>query len=516
MKKFLASVVAGVLVLGMAACTPKDADNKNGGETNGTQTEANAEDVNETRALKVGYMADPEGLDPQKTSAVSTFNVTGNIYESLIAVTPEFEFEPRLCEEYTLSEDGLSITFNLKEGVKFHDGSEMTSDDVKFSFERLKEEDSPKASSYKNIVDITCDDDYTITFKTETLDVDLAKAFAYPWAVVMPAEVDVENLKTNPVGTGAYKFVSWTPQEKVLLERFDDYHGEKAIIKNVELYLISDYTTALAALTVGDADIIEVSGDQIDIIEGTDGLSVFTQEMNAVQLLGVNNADPVLSDLRVRQAIALALNKQEIIDNAIWGYGTVIGSALPTVSPDFVDTTDVYPQDIERAKELLAEAGYADGLTLKLKLPKDYPIHVDTGLIIADQLAKIGITAEVEVIEWGTWMSDVYTNRDYQMTVVNLSGKLDTQTFLKRYMSTGSDFVKLDSGEVDEILSATPSMTDEAARHEAYVEVQKIIAEKLPAIYIQTMHKIFGINDDVQGFRMYPVDIYEYKNVSFK
>jgi len=513
MKKLLASVIAGVMILGLAACGSSDKEADTAAADN-AQTE-NTGDVNETRPLKVGYMADPEGLDPQKTSAVATFNVTGNLYESLIAVTPDFEFEPRLCESYTVSDDGLEITFKLKEGVKFHDGTDMTSEDVKFSFERLQEEDSPKASGYKNIKEIVCDDDYTVTFKTETLDVDLVKSFAYPWAVIVPSDGGAANLKTNPVGTGAYKFVSWTPQEKVILTRFDDYHGEPAIIKDVELYLVSDYTTALADLTVGKLDITEVSGDEIKIINETDGISVFTQEMNAVQLLGVNNSDPVLSDLRVRQAIAMALNKQEIIDNAIWGYGTVIGSALPTVSPDFVDTTDILPQDIDRAKELLAEAGYADGLTLKLKLPKEYQIHVDTGLIIKDQLAKVGINVETEIIEWGTWMSDVYTNRDYQMTVVNLSGKLDTQTFLKRYISTGSDFVRLDSGEVDEILAATPSMTDEAERHEAYVEVQKIIAEKLPAIYIQTMHKIFGINDDVQNFHMYPIDIYEYKDVYF-
>ena len=510
MKKFLAAILAGVMVFGLAACGAKEEKEP---ETE-VKTEASA-DANEERALKVGYMADPEGLDPQKTSAVSTMNVTGNMYETLIAVTPEFEFVPRLCDTYTVSEDGLQVTFDLKEGVLFHDGTEMNAEDVKFSFERLKEDDSPKASSYKNIIDIICEDDYTVTFVTEKLDVDLVKSFAYPWAVIISNEADVETLKTNPVGTGAYKIVSWTPQEKVILERFEDYHGEKAHIKNVELYLISDYTTALAALTVGDADIIEISGDQIDLVNETEGLSVFTEEMNAVQLLGLNNSDPILSDVRVRKAIALALNKQEIIDNAIWGYGTVIGSALPTVSPDFVDTTDVLPQDIEAAKALLADAGYADGLTLKLTLPKDYQIHVDSGLIIADQLAKIGINAEIEVIEWASWMNDVYTNRDYQMTVVNLSGKLDTQAFLKRYISTSGDFVSLDSGSVDEILTSTPSMLDESARHDAYVQVQQTIAEELPAVFIQTMHKIFGINDDVQNFRLYPVDIYEYKDVYF-
>ena len=155
-------------------------------------------------------------------------------------------------------------------------------------------------------------------------------------------------------------------------------------------------------------------------------------------------------------------------------------------------------------------------MTLKLTLPKSYQIHVDTGQIIADQLSKVGITADIEIIEWGQWLSDVYTAKKYDMTVVALSGRLDSRYFLKRYRSDSKDFVSLISGEVDQLLDESGKETDPAKRKEIFKQIQLILAEKLPAAYIQTPHKLFGMAGNVEGFRIYPIDIYEYKDVSFK
>jgi peptide/nickel transport system substrate-binding protein len=199
----------------------------------------------------------------------------------------------------------------------------------------------------------------------------------------------------------------------------------------------------------------------------------------------------------------------------VWGYGNKVGSHLPINYPDYVDTNSVMPYDPEGAKKLLADAGYGQGLKLELTLPKSYQIHVDTGQIIADQLSKVGITADIKIIEWGQWLSEVYTNKKYDMTVVALSGRLDSRYFLKRYRSNSKDFVSLITGDVDQLLDQAGKETDVAKRKEIFKQIQFILAEKLPAVYIQTPHKIFGLTKKVEGFRIYPIDIYEYKDVSF-
>lgn len=493
-RKVVALILAGLMLFGLAGCAKTE----------------KAQDV-----LRIAYTTDPQGLDPQRTAAVATFNITGNIYDTLLAITPDWQVEPRLAESYTVSPDGLTITFNLKKGVLFHNGREMKAQDVKYSFERLKGEGSPKAGDYANISKIDVTGDYSIQFTTAKLDVELVKAFIYPWTAIVPSEA-ADNLKINPVGTGAYKFVEWIPQQQVVLTRNDSYFGEKAKIKDLGFVLIPDATSQLAALQVGDIHITEIPGNQVNMVKANPALKVYTEPMNAVQILALNMENKALSDVRVRQAIAKAINKDDIIASVVWGYGNKVGSHLPVNYPDYVDTNNVMPYDPEGAKRLLAEAGYASGLKLELALPKSYQIHVDTGQVIADQLSKVGITADVKIMEWGQWLSDVYNGKKYEMTVVALSGRLDSRYFLKRYRSDSKDFVSMITGDVDSLLDQAGKETDPAKRKEIFKQIQLILAEKLPAVYIQTPHKIFGLAQNVEGFRIYPIDIYEYKNVSFK
>ncbi len=474
------------------------------------KTEKAAQDV-----LRIAYTTDPEGLDPQRTAAVATFNVTSSIYDTLLAITPDWQIQPRLAESYIVSPDGMEITFTLRHGVKFHNGREMTAQDVKYSFERLKGAGSPKAKDYDNIKQIEVNGDYTVKFITSKLDLELAKAFIYPWTAIVPQEA-ADTLKTNPVGTGAYKFVQWIPQQKLALTRNDDYYLEPAKIKDLEFVLIPDATSQLAALQVGNIHITEISGNQVKILGDTPGLKVYTEAMNAVQILALNLENKALADVRVRQAIAKAINKEDILATVVWGYGDKVGSHLPVNYPDYVDTNNIIPYDPEGAKKLLAEAGYGDGLKLELTLPKSYQIHVDTGQVIADQLNKVGITADIKIVEWGQWLSDVYSGKKYDMTVVALSGRLDSYYFLKRYQSQSGDFISFITGDVDQLLAQSTSEMDPIKRKEIFKQIQVILAEKVPAVYIQTPHKTFGLADNVEGFRIYPLDIYEYKDVSFQ
>ena len=507
LKKVLAVLMSATFVLGVAGCgSSKTSDEKT------TETENTGDSTKDT--LTIAYTTDPEGFDPQRTAAISTLEVTSNIYDTLITCDADWNIIPDLAKDWKISDDGKEITFNLNEGVLFHNGREMTADDVKYSFERLQDAESPKAKMYANIIGIDVIDPYTIKFTTEKLDVDLLDSFAYPWTAIVPEEA-ADNLKTEPVGTGAYKFVQWTPQESITLVRNDDYFGEKANIENVQYKLIPDMTSQLAALMVGDVDITEVTADQIDVLNNTDGVKGYTKPQNSIQILALNQENEYLSNEKVRQAIAMAIDKDEIINTVVWGNGTKIGSHLPVSSPYYVDTTDVMPYNVEKAKALLAEAGYPDGITLSLKLPKTYQTHVDTGTIIADQLSKIGVKCNIEIIEWATWMSDVYTDHKYDMTVVAHSGRLDPYNFLSRYKSTSGDYISLLSGDVDALLDEAVQEQDEAKRKEIYAEIQKILAEEVPCVYIQSLSKFYGLNDKVENFEIYPIDMLNLKAVSF-
>jgi len=509
MKKILSLLMALVMLLSLSACSGDNGSTDNGQTTNPIDT------TNEKTELTMGYQTDPEGFDPQRTAAASTFSITNNIYDTLVGVTSDWEIIPRLAKSWQISEDGMEITFALRDDVYFHNGRQFKASDVEFTFNRLKDAESPKAGDYENIVKIETIDDYNIKFSTEKLDVELLKWFAYPWTAIVPEEA-VNNLKTEPVGTGAFKLKEWVPQQRIVLQRNDNYYGEKAKLETVKLMLIPDATSMMAGLQVGDLDIIPISGDQVTMIEGNPEYSVVSQPMNAVQIMSLNTNNEILANEKVRQAMAMAINKDEVIEASSFGYGDKIGSHLPSTSPDYYDTNNVMEYNVEKAKGLLKEAGYENGFEIKMTLPKNYQIHVDAGQVIADQLSKIGIKVNVEIVEWGTWLSEVYGAKNFETTVVGHTGRLDSYAFLKRYKSDSDDYISLKTGEVDPLLEQALQELDDNKRKEIYQEIQIILANKLPAIYIQAPHTMFGMSSNVEGMSIFPIDVYDFKDVYFK
>jgi peptide/nickel transport system substrate-binding protein len=342
----------------------------------------------------------------------------------------------------------------------------------------------------------------------------LLKRFAYPWTAIVPEEA-ADNLKTAPVGTGAFKLKEWNPQQNLTLERNDNYFGEKAKLETVKLVLIPDATSMMASFQVGDLDIIPLTGDQVTMVENNEAYQVVSEAMNAVQILSINTDNEILKNEKVRQAMAMAINKDEVIEASMFGYGDKIGSHLPPTSPDYYDTNNMIEFNPEKAKELLKEAGYENGFDINMTLPKNYQLHVDAGQVIADQLSKIGINVNIEIVEWGTWLSDVYTAKKFDTTVVGHTGRLDSYAFLARYKSDSNDYISLKTGEVDQLLSDALKELDDNKRTEIYKQIQEILAEKLPAIYLQTPRTMLALQKDVQGMEIFPIDVYDFSTVSF-
>lgn len=456
---------------------------------------------------------DPDGLDPQRTAAASTFQITSNIYETLVTVDEQGNVVPALAESWSVSDDGLEIDFTLRENAVFSNGKPCDSAAVIASFERLMDPTSPRRDYYSLIESIEAIDDRTVRFRYSSLDVVALSNFCYSWAAIVDVSQGDE-LRMKPVGTGAYKLQSWIAQQDIVLVRNESYPGFVGVDK-VEFVIMPDIASQISSFLNGEIDIMLITGDQLPAIDGKGEYNLIESPGNGVQLMAMNLANEALSDIRVRQAINLAVDKQAVIDAVWWGYGIEIGSHYPVVLPEYVDLSGTYGYDPESARKLLEEAGYGNGLKLRLSLPKSYQEYVNAGIVIADQLKKVGIECSIEIVEWSDWLERVYTGRDYDLTVVGHTGRLDPYGLLQRYTSTsGENYFNYSNKRVDEILALYQKESDGKIRTELVEELQRILANDVPALYLQDPIMLYVTQKDVEGFVTYPIELYDMKRIT--
>ena len=474
---------------------------------------ARADEAADGPELRMAIEVDPDGLDPQRTTAASTFQVTSNIYDTLLEVNASGEVQPGLAESWEVSDDGLTITFKLRENVSFSNGNPCDAAAVIASFDRLKADDSPRAADYAGIT-LEAPDATTVVARTGELNVAALTGFAYPWAAIVDVTV-ADTLRNQPVGTGAYVLREWLPQQSLALQANPSFWGEAPHVPAVSLRVLPDATSRVTSMRAGEIDMALLSADQVVTFEGDSNFTLVQQPQNGVQLMAMNLANEALADARVRQAINHAVDKQLLIDTVWWGYGERIGSHYPTVLPEYVDTNDRYPYDPDAARQLLADAGHAQGLTLRMRLPESYPSYVDAGQLIADSLSQVGITCDIEIVEWATWLEDVYTARNYDLTVVGHTGRLDPYVLLARYDSSSAEnYFNYSNPEVDDLLSSYLGERDADRRTELVRDIQEILAEDVPALYIQDPLMTFVTTPAVSGFTVYPIDIYRFRDVT--
>lgn len=464
--------------------------------------------------LVMALSVDPDGLDPQRTAAAATFEITNNVYDPLVRVDVDNNLVPGLAESWEVADDDLSIAFHLRSGVAFSNGNPCDAAAVVASFERLQAEDSPRVSEYAGY-SFEATDDATVTVTSSELNVAMLTDFAYAWAAVVDVSA-ADTLANQPVGTGPYTVEGWTPQQALTLKANPSYWGDAPAVETVELRILPDSTSQATSLRAGDIDLMSV--DEYSLVgqfEGDDAFQVLQFPMNGVQLMAMNCANEALSDVRVRQAVNMAVDKDALIEAVWWGYGEKIGSHYPPVLAGYVDCNGTYPYDPDGARALLEDAGYGDGLTLRMRLPESYPTYVSAGQVIADSLSRVGIACDIEIIEWSTWLDEVYTGHNYDLTVVGHTGRLDPATLLARYASDSSEnYFNYANDEVDRLLADYRGELDEETRT-GYVErIQRILAEEVPALYIQTPVMVYLARAGVAGFSLYPVDVYEFKDVT--
>ena len=370
----------------------------------------------ETVEFTVGIPQDlDDSLDPYQITAAGTREVMFNVFEGLVKPDPDGNFVDAVASSHEISEDGLTYTFTVRDGVIFHNGAQCTADDVLYSFETCAASTTSTAvaGALSGIADISADGNMVvITLNTAN------SSFLSTVSSVSIVPKDYDSQATAPVGTGPFRFVSRSVQDKVVFERNVDYYGEKPALSKVTCKIYEDNNALFTAVDSGALDMaFHLTVDQVNNL--TNGYNVIEGEMNLVQALYLNNAAAPFADVKVRQALCYAIDVDAILALTEDGHGAKLGSSVyPSFAKYFDESlVDAYPYDPAKASELLNEAG-ASGLSFTIRVPGNYTPHVNTAIVIAEMLAAVGVNASIEQVDWQTWLSDVYQGRNFEATVI--------------------------------------------------------------------------------------------------
>ena len=460
--------------------------------------------------IVVGIPQDLEdSLDPHKALAAGTKEILFNVYEGLLKPDSQGNNIPAVAESYTVSEDLMTYTFKLRDGIKFHNGKNVTADDVKYSIDKfagISDGSEPLVSAFSVIEEVNIIDDKTVDVVLNTPDTDLPTYLAMVSAAIIPK--DNENPDTVAIGTGPYKYVSRSPQENIICEAFDDYWGEKANIKNVTFKVEANADSIVMDLLGGSIDFYaRLTIDQVKQLN--DEFSVYEGTMNLVQALYLNNNVKPFDDVRVRQALSYATDVDEILDITAEGKGTKIGSSMFPAFGKYYDESlsELYPTDIEKAKELLKEAGYENGFNMTITVPSNYQPHIDVAQVLVEQYKKIGVNAEIQLVEWNSWLSDIYTGRNFESTVIGVDASyLAASALLSRFESTAANnFINFKSDAYDKAYNKTLTTADDDERTALYLECEKILADEAANVYIQDLPEYVVLNKKFTGYEFYPL-----------
>ncbi len=446
--------------------------------------------------ISIGMALEPPNLDPTGGAAAAIDEVVyANVFEGLTRFGPDGSVNPGLAASWDISDDGTVYTFTLREGVTFHDGSAMTSDDVVFSLDRARAEGSTNAQPalFANIVSVEAMGD---TMVQVTLDgPDGAFLFDMAWGdAVIVAPESADGNATNPIGTGPFRFAEWVEGDRVELVRNDAYWGEAVALEAATFRFISDPNAAFAALMAGDVDAFPnfPAPETLAQFEADPRFTVIVGSTEGETILAMNNAQEPLTDIRIRQAISHAINRQDIIDGAMFGYGTPIGTHFAPHHPAYVDLTGNSAYDPDQARALLAEAG-AEDLTLRLMLPP--PSYARRGgEIIAAQLREVGIETEISNLEWAQWLEQVFRGKDYDLTIVSHTEPVDINIYARP-----DYYFQYDNPLFQELMVTLDNTSVPETRDALFARAQNMIADDYVNGFLFQLAKTGVANANIEG-----------------
>ena len=457
--------------------------------------------------LRMAWSQDATGLDPHKQTAFSSLRLLELVYEPLVSLDPELNIVPAIAASWEFAPDAKTLTFKLNSEAKFSNGANVTSADVKASFERILDEATAAAarSNFLSIAGIDTPDEETVVFNLNTPDVPILAAMANINAAIVPAsEIASGAVGTTALGSGPFKLDSWEPNAKEVLSANPDWAGGDLAIDGIDVTVLPDETAILASLRAGQIDFALLNDPLIaTLVPNEPNLQLNRVGALAYNVLQLNPSRPPMDNLKVRQAMSCAINRQEIIDAALVGEGAVTG---PMTVPAFAqdpNTLFCYTQDVDKAKALMSEAGFADGFTAKvIAATGEPPVAASEAQVLQAQLAEIGITLDIEMMELNVYV-DRWLAGDFDMAVAQNGGRPDPYPMYNRYFTKDGNLLKVSNfvdDTLDSLMKQGQAETDPAKRVTIFQEFERHLAEQSPWLWLSTSFSYTAQLKTVTGF----------------
>lgn len=447
--------------------------------------------------ITVALQLEPPHLDPTSAAAGAIDSVLySNVFEGLTRFMGDGSVVAGLAESWEISDDGLTYTFTLRSGVTFHDGSALEASDVVFSLDRARAEDSTNAQKglFAGITAVEAMGDTTVKVTLDKPNGNFLFNMAWGDAVIVAPE-SIETIKQMPIGTGAFKFVNWVQGDKIELTRNDAYWGTAPALATATFKFISDPTAAFAAVMAEDVDVFSgfPAPENLPQFEADPRFQVLIGSTEGETILSINNKMPPFDNPLVRAAVAHAIDRQAIVDGAMFGYGTPIGTHFAPHNPAYVDLKADSAYDPAKAKALLAEAGFADGFETTLHLPP--PSYARRGgEIIAAQLAEVGIKAVITNVEWAQWLETVFRGKNFGLTIVSHTEPMDIGIYAKP-----DYYFQYDNPAFQELMTTLNETTDADARTALLGDAQRMISADYVNGYLFQLAAMSVAKVGVQG-----------------
>ena len=463
-------------------------------------------------SIRTVSTVDIDSLNPYEVVSSASDRILLNVFEGLIMPGVDGTVVPALAESYEISEDGKTYTFSIRKGVKFHNGNDMDIKDVEFSLNYMsgKLGNIPTEALFENIEKIEILDDSHISIHLSKPD----SSFIYYMKEAIVPDENKDHLEDIAIGTGPYKIAEYQKEQKLVLSKNEEYWGEKAKISTVTILISPNSETNFLKLLSGEINFL-TNIDPKRIPE-LDKYQILSSPSNLCLILSLNPKEKPFDDIEVRKAINLAIDKNKVIQLAMNGKGTPIYTNMSPVMSKFLWNAPEEQADPKKAKQILEEKKLLP-MEFTLKVPNSSKFYLDTAQSIREQLKDIGITVNLEMIEWATWLSDVYTNKKYVASLAGLSGKMEPDAILRRYTSTyPKNFTNFNNARYDVLVEEAKRTSNETKQIENYKEAQKILSEEQAAIFLMDPNIITATEKGIEGFEFYPLPYFNFAKLYFK
>lgn len=472
----------------------------------------------EETSLVFGLSGDPDTLDPHATTGTLTFQTMRSVYDTLVEPDTTGEIVPALATDWTVSDDGLRWEFSLREGVVFHHGRTLSAADVVATIERIRDPEfgSPSAFEFESIESVEAVGDTQVVLTLSQPDAPLLATLASGWSAIFPADLIEQghDFAAEPVGTGPFRFVEWVRDGEIVLERNEAYWMDgRPLLDEVRFQVITEPVVMAQALAAGQIDVADILVDpELAQMRDAEGVTIYESPSALVLVLAINTRRAPLNDLRVRRAINAAIDKQAVLDNAYAG-GIPVGTFMDAGNPYYLDVTDLNPYDPTFAATVASETEFDRDLVIAL--PQNFQPHVRAGELYHEMLRQAGFPVTTRLVDWSTWVTDVYGAADFDLTVIGHTGKLDPHGRLAQY-GTDATYVGWEDEPTATAIEQARRESDPEVRAELYDVALRRLAEGLPFVYLGSPFRYVGLDADLTGFHIdSSLDTADLRNVRF-